>query len=110
MNNRLEENYLPLTIKPSSIKEAGLGVFATENIPTPGTLICSYLGEMGIGSVIPAMRKYGGKLQMNNSFFTLGWFEDDILLIAPNLFSNVGRFINYNIPSKCNLKPSLCLL
>lgn len=30
--------------------------------------------------------------------------------MAPNRFSNVGRFINYNSTEKCNLKPSLCLL
>jgi hypothetical protein len=53
---------------------------------------------------------YEGKNQMNNSFFTLGWLNDDIMLIAPNFFTNVGRFINYNAPSKCNLQASLCLL
>lgn len=47
---------------------------------------------------------------MNNSFFTLGWFNDDIMLIAPSLFANVGRFINYNAPNKCNVQPILCLL
>ena len=30
--------------------------------------------------------------------------------MAPNLYSNVGRFINYNSEDKCNLKPYLCLL
>ncbi len=30
--------------------------------------------------------------------------------MAPNLYSNVGRFINYNSQSKCNLQPHLCLL
>lgn len=30
--------------------------------------------------------------------------------MAPNEYSNVGRFINYNTPDKCNLKPNLGLL
>ena len=58
--NRKEELYLPLKIKNSSIDGAGLGVFATENIDKPDTLICSYLGELGIGSVTPAIRSHNG--------------------------------------------------
>lgn len=40
------EEYLPLEIKESSIKNAGSGMFATENIPK-GTLVNVYTGDIG---------------------------------------------------------------
>lgn len=39
-------------------------------------LVCSYLGEIGIGSVVPATRDYQGTIKSNDSFFTLGWFKN----------------------------------
>lgn len=44
--NRAAEERLPLMIAPSKIPKGGMGVFATANIAR-GTLVCSYLGEIG---------------------------------------------------------------
>ena len=52
------ELYLPLKIKTSSCPNAGLGVFATKDLP-PYRLVCSYLGEVGVGRRVPALRDYG---------------------------------------------------
>ena len=68
--------YLPLEIKKSSIMGAGLGVFATELLHS-SRIVCSYLGEIGTGRCLPALRKYANDKidKLNDSFFTLGWIE-----------------------------------
>ena len=101
-------------MKKSSIKNAGSGVFATEALPA-FYIVCSYLGEVGVGSSLPALRKYRtekGEIEMvNNSLFTLGWIQrKDILLMAPNKYSNIGRFINSQPTENCNLMAQLGII
>jgi hypothetical protein len=62
-------------VKKSLIEGAGLGVFATKPIPKEGTLVCSYLGEIGIGKHLPMMREYEDGEKCNDSVYTLGWLE-----------------------------------
>lgn len=100
-----------MEIRESSVEGAGLGVYVTNEIVGPGVLVCSYLGEIGLGSHVPVTRQYGDQVRDNDSVYTLGWLDkQDVLITAPSLYTNIGRFINYNIPSKCNIKPSICLI
>lgn len=74
-------------------------MFTTDRIPLVGTLVCSYLGDIGLGSQLPVSKKYWNGVRDNDSVYTLGWLErEDILVICPDKYSNVGRFINYNQP------------
>lgn len=83
IENRQRERFLPLAISQSKIKGAGQGVFASVRIPSE-TLICSYLGEIGTNE----------SLCKGDSLFTLGWIGGKCIMIGPQTYSNVGRFIN----------------
>ena len=44
IQNRKDEEFLPLEIRQSKIPEAGLGVFTTATINEADILVCSYTG------------------------------------------------------------------
>ena len=94
--NRREEEFLPLEIKPSTIKEAGLGVFVTEEIPSK-SIIVSYLGEITTHEAT----KY------TDSLYTLGFIRDQGLFISPTEYSNTGRYINMSDTPNCGVRIGL---
>lgn len=105
LQNRINEEFLPLEVKESSILNSGLGVYCTDVIPK-NTIICSYLGEVGTGSKITLMRNG----RRNDSLYLLGHLGLESLNIAPHRYSNVGRFLNHQEKKLCNCSPHIGLL
>lgn len=83
LENRAQEQYLPLAVARSKIPGAGKGVFATVDIPA-NTIVCSYIGDICTNE----------SATLNDSLFTLGWVGSRCLMICPNRRSNVARYLN----------------
>lgn len=91
LQNRINEERLPLKIAKSKIPGAGLGVFTTQDI-LPKTLVCSYIGEIGT-------HESG---EYTDSTYEIGWIDKLCIIINPKRNSNVGRFINSSNTTRTN--------
>lgn len=84
--------YLPLTIQPSCIPQAGQGLFTTKNIKAD-TLVGIYCGLVGT---------HLDSSSNSDSLFELGWFRREGLwasLVVDGRVGNDGsRFVN-SLPS-----------
>ena len=89
--------YAPLTVEVDPMQ--GYIVRANRSIPVH-TLICEYTGSV--------MKKNNSTMQNEDSLFEYATIRDGVLVIVPNPFCNLGRFIsginNFKKNSKKNVE------